>query len=203
MDNAIDSTVVPWGRAYSYTNSKGVLVKVPARPITRPDLQTALGVKQSEEHRKRSAAASVANQEKLIKLTRERAAAGLPGLKKLPMTQKTTQEIAGVMMTRELSKQIRRASEELVNANKEQWLTDLHNAARVILSKAIEERDPHAMMAVWDRIVGKPSTMVDMSVTNDTTVEDIAERLRKLNETQNLPLPIYEIHNSKNTKDTD
>jgi hypothetical protein len=99
-----------------------------------------------------------------------------------PSNQPTTEEIAGRMMKQELHRHIRRASEELINEHREQWLSELHLAARVILEKAIEDRDQNAMMAVWDRIVGKPTTQVDMSVSNDLTIDDLAVQLIKMNE---------------------
>jgi hypothetical protein len=96
------------------------------------------------------------------------------------MKQVPTEEIAGKMMHRALSQQIRKASEELINQNKDEWLRELHLAAQVILQKAIEERDQNALMAVWDRVVGKPTTQVDMSVQQDTTVDEIALQLQEL-----------------------
>jgi hypothetical protein len=145
-----------------------------------------LGRKQTPEHIAKTATTRTKNSERLVESAAKRIEDNLPTnmTKEYIMTTKSTQEIAGVMMTRELSKQIRKASEELINANKEQWLNDLHHAAKVILEKAIEERDPQAMMAVWDRVVGKPTTQVDMSVTNETTVDEIAMKLRQMNETQ-------------------
>ena len=196
-----DNTTVPWVRGYTKRSKKtGEIYRKPARPLERPDLQTMLGRKQTPEHIAKTAETRKKNSERLVESAAKRIDDNLPTYRthEYIMTTKSTQEIAGVMMTRELSKQIRKASEELINANKEQWLQDLHHAAKVILEKAIEERDPQAMMAVWDRVVGKPTTQVDMSVTNETTVDEIAMKLRQMNETQTQ---IKEITNeqSKNT----
>ena len=193
---------VPWVRGYTKRSKKtGELYRKPARPLERPDLQTMLGRKQTPEHIAKTAENRTKNSQLLVERSQERIDAGLPTYrtKEYRMETKSTQEIAGMMMTRELSKQIRKASEELINDNKEQWLRDLHHAAKVILDKAIEERDPQAMMAVWDRVVGKPTTQVDMSVTNETTVDDIAMKLRQMNETQTQ---IKEIENEQSKNDT-
>jgi hypothetical protein len=175
----MQETPVPWGRAYSYTNSKGELIKVPARPITRPDLQVCLGRKQSPEHIANAGANRRKNSELLVERTKALAETGR-NPKWEYMKQVPTEEIAGKMMHRALSQQIRKASEELINQNKDEWLRELHLAAQVILQKAIEERDQNALMAVWDRVVGKPTTQVDMNVQQDTTVDEIALQLQEL-----------------------
>jgi hypothetical protein len=184
-----DDNHVPWVRGYTKRSKKtGELYRKPARPLERPDLQTMLGRKQTPEHIAKTQPNRTKNAVRLVESAAERIQNNLPAYRthQYIMTTKSTQEIAGVMMTRELSKQIRKASEELINENKEQWLQDLHHAAKVILDRAIEERDPQAMMAVWDRVVGKPTTQVDMSVTNETTVDDIATKLRQMNEQTQL-----------------
>ena len=184
---------VPWVRGYTKRSKiTGEMYRKPARPLSNPKLQTMLGVKQTPEHVAKAAENRDRNAQLLVERSKERIEAGLPTYrtKEYRMETKSTQEIAGMMMTRELSKQIRKASEELINDNKEMWLRDLHLAAKVILDKAIEERDPQAMMAVWDRVVGKPTTQVDMSVQHENTVDDIAMKLKQMNE-------IKEIENGK------
>ena len=192
-----DNTTVPWVRGYTKRSKKtGEIYRKPARPLERPDLQTMLGKKQTPEHIAKTAATRTKNSQLLVERTQERKESNLPGFtaKEYIMETKSTQEIAGMMMTRELSKQIRKASEELINDNKEMWLRDLHHAAKVILDKAIEDRDPQAMMAVWDRVVGKPTTQVDMSVQHENTVDDIALKLKQMNE-------IKEIGNEQSKED--
>jgi hypothetical protein len=195
-----DDSTVPWVKGYTKRSKiTGEMYRKPARPLANPKLQTMLGVKQSPEHYAKTQPNRLKNAERLVESAAERINSDLPTYRTYEyiMTTKSTQEIAGVMMTRELSKQIRKASEELINENKERWLNDLHLAAKVILEKAIEERDPQAMMAVWDRVVGKPTTQVDMSVTNETTVDDIATKLRQMNEQTQLKEITHE--QNKNT----
>jgi len=192
-----DNSTVPWVKGYTKRSKiTGEMYRKPARPLSNPKLQTMLGVKQSAEHYAKTQPNRLKNAERLVESAAERIENNLPTYRtnEYIMSTKSTEEIAGVMMTRELSKQIRKASEELINANKEQWLNDLHHAAKVILEKAIEERDPQAMMAVWDRVVGKPTTQVDMSVTNETTVDEIAMKLRQMNE---QTTQLKEIENGK------
>lgn len=192
-----DDNTVPWVKGYTRRSKKtGEIYRKPARPLERPDLQTALGKKQSPEHYAKTQPNRLNNAELLVERSKERIETGLPTYrtKEYIMETKSTQEIAGMMMTRELSKQIRKASEELINDNKEMWLRELHHAAKVILDKAIEERDPQAMMAVWDRVVGKPTTQVDMSVQHENTVDDIAMKLKQMNE-------IKEIGNGQSKED--
>lgn len=60
-------------------------------------------------------------------------------------------------------KAMRKAMETVVLEQQNKWLSQLNNAAAMLLQKAIEEQDHNAFIAVWDRIIGKPRDEIDVS----------------------------------------
>jgi hypothetical protein len=184
-----NSELVPYVRAERGWN-KGKWREHPARPMRQPEAGWNRGIKGSTRAHNQHHLWQYNNE----KYMDENGKLQNPGNKVVP-----AHEIAGRMMKQELNRHIRRASEELINQHKEQWLAELHEAAAVILQKARDERDQNALMAVWDRVIGKPTTQVDMSVRQEDTIDDIASQLQAM--TQPVEIPTQQLTGETNGKE--
>lgn len=66
---------------------------------------------------------------------------------------------------REKKKAMKKAMEAVVMEQQSKWISELNNAAAVLLKQCIEEGDHKAFVAVWDRIIGKPTNEVKVDTS--------------------------------------
>ena len=55
---------------------------------------------------------------------------------------------------------MKKAMEAVVLKQQAAWVSELNNAAAILIKQAIEEGDHKAFIAVWDRLIGKPAQEV-------------------------------------------
>jgi hypothetical protein len=67
------------------------------------------------------------------------------------------------LQQRKLKKSMKNAFEKIIQAQQEEWLAKLNSAFIAVLDRAVQTGDPAALAAVFDRMVGKPETAVDIT----------------------------------------
>lgn len=82
----------------------------------------------------------------------------------------TPEEKAKHLLERKQKKTMKVAMQEVIDAQREVWLASLNNALASVLQRAVETGDPSALIAVYDRLVGKPDTNVDVT-SNGSTIQ--------------------------------
>ena len=59
-----------------------------------------------------------------------------------------------------------------------EWIGKLRLAAGAVLTRATEQGDPAAFTAIWDRVIGRPETVMDIKVEQDDSADDIMRKLQ-------------------------
>lgn len=75
----------------------------------------------------------------------------------------TPEEYKKHLEDRKLRKSMRKAMNEVVLAQQEQWMSLFHQGALKLMEKAIAEGDTQAYVAIYDRFIGKPESNVDVT----------------------------------------
>lgn len=63
---------------------------------------------------------------------------------------------------------MKEAMKAVIDSNRDQWLATFNNAAVVLMQKALDSGDVQAFTAVYDRFVGKPDSLVDVTSNGQT-----------------------------------
>jgi hypothetical protein len=93
----------------------------------------------------------------------------------------TPEELAAHKLKRQVKANMRKAMKNAQESMQEAWISALDHAAAKVLQRAIDNGDPQALQVVWDRVVGKPSTEIEMSVENrQQTLADIMMRVKQI-----------------------
>lgn len=95
---------------------------------------------------------------------------GFPPASSIWWNKLTPEQKEQEKLKRAQRKSMRKAMAEVVQAQQAQWVALFNNAALELMKKAIEDKDPQAFTAVYDRLVGKPDTNVDIT-SNGQTVQ--------------------------------
>lgn len=80
----------------------------------------------------------------------------------------TPEERAQHMLERKQRKSMKKAMQEVIEANQAQWIATFNNAAVKLMQKSLEDGDAQAFIAVYDRFVGKPDSNVDVTSNGKT-----------------------------------
>lgn len=80
------------------------------------------------------------------------------------------EEYAEHLEQRRKRKQMKRMMEEVVQAQAAGWVAMFNNAAVKLLERAVETGDAQAFMAVYDRIIGKPTLNIDAELAEKPTL---------------------------------
>jgi len=67
---------------------------------------------------------------------------------------------------------MKKAMEAVVLQQQAAWISELNNAATILIKKAIEEGDHKSFIAVWDRMVGKPTQEVKVDTETPLVWKD-------------------------------
>lgn len=73
---------------------------------------------------------------------------------------------------------MKQAMKEQLQSQQDMWLNALVAAGKSVLERAQTQGDPQAFSAIWDRVVGKPETTMDIKVEQDDTTDDIMKKLQ-------------------------
>jgi hypothetical protein len=91
----------------------------------------------------------------------------------------TPEERAAHLQQRAVKRTMRKAMQQAQEEMQEAWINALDQAAAKVLERAINDGDPQALQVVWDRVIGKPSTEIEMSVENrQATLAEIMQRVK-------------------------
>lgn len=74
------------------------------------------------------------------------------------------------LLERKQRKTMKKAMAEVIESQKEAWLAKMNNALDAVLTRAVETGDATALATVYDRIIGKPDTNLDVT-SNGTTLQ--------------------------------
>jgi type III secretory pathway component EscR len=77
----------------------------------------------------------------------------------------TPEEYKAHLEERKHRRQLKRAMEEVFAAQTSSWLALLNNSAAKLLQRAAETGDPQAFVAVYDRLIGKPTLNIDAELS--------------------------------------
>ena len=69
---------------------------------------------------------------------------------------------------RKIRKSMKQAMKEVVEAQQAEWLARINNAMVSVIDKAEREGDAQALATVYDRIIGKPDSQVDVTSNGNT-----------------------------------
>ena len=69
---------------------------------------------------------------------------------------------------KKLQMTMKEAMKAVIDSNRDQWLATFNNAAVVLMQKALDSGDVQAFTAVYDRFVGKPDSLVDVTSNGQT-----------------------------------
>ena len=75
-------------------------------------------------------------------------------------------------------KTIKQAMKADIERLQTEWIGQLQLAAGAVLNRATEQGDPAAFTAIWDRVIGKPETIMDIKVEQDDSADDIMKKLQ-------------------------
>jgi hypothetical protein len=75
-------------------------------------------------------------------------------------------------------KTMKQAMVETINQHGDKWSIMLEAAVHSVMTKAIEQGDPAALNSVWDRVVGRPDTVMDVKVKQEDEVNDVLAKLQ-------------------------
>ena len=73
---------------------------------------------------------------------------------------------------------IKQAMKADIERLQSEWIGQLRLAAGAVLNRATEQGDPAAFTAIWDRVIGKPETIMDIKVEQDDSADDIMKKLQ-------------------------
>lgn len=80
----------------------------------------------------------------------------------------TPEEKAQHLADRKIKKSMKKAFEQVVLAQQEEWLARINDAFISVLRRAEQSGDPAALVAVFDRLVGKPDSAIDVTSNGQT-----------------------------------
>ena len=80
----------------------------------------------------------------------------------------TPEEYNQHLAERKINKSLKQAMNETIQAQKEQWIAKINNAMVSVIEKAERDGDPAALVAVYDRLIGKPDNNVDITSNGKT-----------------------------------
>jgi hypothetical protein len=80
----------------------------------------------------------------------------------------TPEEKAAHLAERKVKKNMKKAWEEIKEAQQAQWLSKINSAMIAVLEKAVADGDAHALATVFDRMIGKPQDTVDVTSNGET-----------------------------------
>ena len=69
---------------------------------------------------------------------------------------------------RKIKKSMRQSMKETVEAQREEWIARINNAMVSVINKAEAEGDASSLIAVYDRVIGKPDSSVDVTSNGNT-----------------------------------
>ena len=75
-------------------------------------------------------------------------------------------------------KNMKQIMTETINQHGDKWSIMLEAAVHAVMNKAIAEGDPAALNSVWDRVVGRPDTVMDVKVKQEDEVNDVLAKLQ-------------------------
>jgi hypothetical protein len=75
----------------------------------------------------------------------------------------TPEEKAEHLVARKVKKSMRKAMQEVIEANQAEWTAKINNAMAKVLEKALLEGDAQSLAIVYDRLVGKPREELDVT----------------------------------------
>jgi hypothetical protein len=73
---------------------------------------------------------------------------------------------------------IKQAMKAEIERLQKEWIDKLQMAAGAVLHRATVEGDPAAFTAIWDRVIGRPETIMDIKVEQDDSADDIMKKLQ-------------------------
>jgi hypothetical protein len=79
---------------------------------------------------------------------------------------------------RALTQSMKQVMNETINQHGDKWTILLESALHSVMTKAIEQGDPAALNSVWDRVVGRPDTVMDVKVKQQDEVDDVVKKLQ-------------------------
>ena len=82
----------------------------------------------------------------------------------------TPEEYQAHLDERKVRKSMKQAMKEVFEANQAVWIAKINNAMVAIIDKAEVDADPQALAVIYDRIVGKPDSNVDVT-SNGKTIQ--------------------------------
>jgi hypothetical protein len=103
---------------------------------------------------------------------------------------------------RRIVRSIRKTMQDEIDRLQTQWVTALSRGAESVLARAIDEGDPQALSTVWDRVIGRPTTVMEVSSKNDDSIEDVMAKLEAL-QALALETPAQEEQNAEETDSKD
>ena len=80
----------------------------------------------------------------------------------------TPEEKEQHLAERKIKKSMKQAMKETIEAQQEEWISRINNALVSVINKAEADGDASALIAVYDRLIGKPDSSVDVTSNGNT-----------------------------------